>query len=80
MLAFDTGPGNGPMDDWVERHIGQRFDRDGALAGSGRVDDAVLGRLLGHPYFALTPPKSLDRLDFVQPLPLAAAIFWRQFC
>jgi anhydro-N-acetylmuramic acid kinase len=79
VLAFDTGPGNGPLDDWAERHTGQRFDRDGALARAGRVDTAVLNRLLGHPYFALTPPKSLDRLDFaaslaasgVNPLPPA---------
>jgi anhydro-N-acetylmuramic acid kinase len=68
MLAFDTGPGNGPLDDWAERHTGQRFDRDGALALAGQVDDAVLQRLLGHPYFALTPPKSLDRLDFAASL------------
>ena len=68
ILAFDTGPGNGPLDDWAERHTGQRFDRDGALARAGRVDAAVLRRLLGHPYFALTPPKSLDRLDFAASL------------
>ncbi len=68
MLAFDTGPGNGPLDDWADRHTGQRFDRDGALAASGRVDAAVLRHLLAHPYFALTPPKSLDRLDFAASL------------
>ena len=64
MLAFDTGPGNGPMDDWVMRHTGQAYDRDGTLAGSGQVDVAVVGRLLSHPYFGLPAPKSLDRLDF----------------
>ncbi|HVY15863.1 MAG TPA: anhydro-N-acetylmuramic acid kinase [Rhodopila sp.] len=68
LLAFDTGPGNGPLDDWIERHTGQRFDRDGALARSGMVDDAVLQRLLAHPYFTQTPPKSLDRLDFAASL------------
>lgn len=68
MLAFDTGPGNGPLDDWAERHTGQRFDQNGALARSGRVDDAVLQRLMAHPYFAQTPPKSLDRLDFAASL------------
>src|SRR5580658_1168423 len=45
LLAFDTGPGNGPLDDWVTRHTGQAFDRDGALAAAGTVDQAVLGRL-----------------------------------
>jgi anhydro-N-acetylmuramic acid kinase len=68
LVAFDTGPGNGPLDDWVARHTGERFDRDGALARTGRVDAAVLGRLLGHPYFARPAPKSLDRLDFASSL------------
>lgn len=68
LVAFDTGPGNGPLDDWVSRHTGERFDRDGALARAGRVDRAVLGQLLGHPYFARPGPKSLDRLDFAAAL------------
>ncbi|MFL5254453.1 MAG: anhydro-N-acetylmuramic acid kinase [Rhodopila sp.] len=64
LLAFDTGPGNGPLDDWTARHTGQAFDRDGALAAAGRADEAVLRRLLAHPYFRQPAPKSLDRLDF----------------
>jgi anhydro-N-acetylmuramic acid kinase len=68
MLAFDTGPGNGPLDDWVTRHTGQAFDRDGILARSGKVDTTVLGRLLSHAYFARPAPKSLDRLDFSRSL------------
>jgi anhydro-N-acetylmuramic acid kinase len=68
LLAFDTGPGNGPLDDWVFRHTGQAFDQDGALARSGRVDSDVLARLLAHSYFGLPGPKSLDRLDFGKAL------------
>lgn len=68
LVAFDTGPGNGPLDDWVGRHTGQRFDRDGALSRAGAVDAAVLQRLLAHPYFSKPPPKSLDRLDFAAGL------------
>ncbi len=68
LVAFDTGPGNGPLDDWAARHTGERFDRDGALAGAGKVDAAVLARLLAHPYFARPAPKSLDRLDFAHAL------------
>jgi anhydro-N-acetylmuramic acid kinase len=64
LLACDTGPGNGPLDDWVAAHTGAAYDRDGALAAAGRVDAAVLARLLAHPYFARPAPKSLDRLDF----------------
>jgi anhydro-N-acetylmuramic acid kinase len=68
LVAFDTGPGNGPLDDWVARHTGQSFDRDGALARTGMVDRAVLGQLLSHPYFFRPAPKSLDRLDFAAAL------------
>jgi anhydro-N-acetylmuramic acid kinase len=68
LLAFDTGPGNGPLDDWVVRHTGQAYDRGGALAGAGQADQSVLGRLLLHPYFEQAPPKSLDRLDFAAVL------------
>ena len=64
LLAFDTGPGNGPLDDWMFHHTGQAFDAQGALARSGRVDREILSRLLSHHYFALPGPKSLDRLDF----------------
>jgi anhydro-N-acetylmuramic acid kinase len=68
LLACDTGPGNGPLDDWVTRHTGAAFDEDGALARGGVVDQAVLGRLLADPYFARPAPKSLDRLDFADTL------------
>ena len=68
LVAFDTGPGNGPLDDWIFAHTGDRFDRDGALARAGTADAAVLTRLLGHPYFQAPAPKSLDRLDFSRAL------------
>jgi anhydro-N-acetylmuramic acid kinase len=68
LLAFDTGPGNGPLDDWVRQHTGAAFDRDGRLSGVGTVDRTVLPKLLGHPYFAAPAPKSLDRLDFAAAL------------
>jgi len=64
LLAFDTGPGNGPIDDWCARRAGLRFDKDGALAASGKVDRTRLERFSEHRYFARKPPKSLDRGDF----------------
>ncbi len=65
LIAFDTGPGNAPLDDWVLRQTGEPIDRDGRLAASGRVNAAALSALedgLG-PYLTKVPPKSLDRLD-----------------
>jgi anhydro-N-acetylmuramic acid kinase len=64
ILAFDTGPGNAPIDDWAHRHAGKPIDEDGALAAKGKVDNEVLERMLQHDFFAKTGPKSLDRLDF----------------
>ena len=63
-IAFDTGPGNGLIDQWVERHTGKRYDKDGRLAASGTADEAVIARYLANPYYDRVPPKSLDRLDF----------------
>ncbi len=61
ILAFDTGPGNALINDWVRQHTGEELDRDGAYALKGTVDGACLSRLLQNPFFPLTPPKSLDR-------------------
>jgi anhydro-N-acetylmuramic acid kinase len=68
LIAFDTGPANGPLDDWVRKSAGLDYDRDGHLALAGQADGAVLERLLAHPYLAAPPPKSLDRLDFDRAL------------
>jgi anhydro-N-acetylmuramic acid kinase len=64
LLAFDTGPGNGLLDDWTLARTGQPFDADGRLAASGTASPEILEALLAHPYFALPPPKSLDRNAF----------------
>ncbi len=64
MLAFDTGPGNGPLDAWVRRHGAGDMDAGGALAARGRVDVQALEALLNAPYFVQEPPKSADRWDF----------------
>ncbi|MGH8446455.1 MAG: anhydro-N-acetylmuramic acid kinase [Solimonas sp.] len=61
VFGFDTGPGNALMDDWIQHHDGARFDRDGAWAGSGRVDAALLERWLAELYFAAPRPKSTGR-------------------
>lgn len=64
IIACDTGPGNGPLDDLAQTYLRQAYDKDGVWAASGRVDETRLCKLLSHPFFALPPPKSLDRLSF----------------
>ena len=71
VLGFDTGPANCLMDAWSLHVRGTPRDDGGAWAQSGRVDDALLTRLLDEPYFALPPPKSTGReqfnLDWLDP-------------
>jgi anhydro-N-acetylmuramic acid kinase len=56
--GFDTGPANCLMDLWTRRHQGTDFDRGGAWAASGQLDQPLLDRLLSDPYFKRTAPKS----------------------
>ncbi|WOJ88855.1 anhydro-N-acetylmuramic acid kinase [Methylocapsa polymorpha] len=63
-IAFDAGPGNALVDDLMLARTGAAIDRDGAAAAKGKVDEALLSELLAHAFFALEPPKSLDRNDF----------------
>jgi anhydro-N-acetylmuramic acid kinase len=64
LIACDTGPGNALLDDFMFRKTGQRFDCEGRMAAQGDADEAWISRGLEHPFFALPPPKSLDRNDF----------------
>jgi anhydro-N-acetylmuramic acid kinase len=78
VLGFDTGPANCLLDSWALAHRGVACDEGGAWAASGRVDEALLGRLVHDPYFALPPPKSTGRehfnLDWLHPqLPAGVA-------
>ncbi|KZD12645.1 anhydro-N-acetylmuramic acid kinase [Oceanibaculum pacificum] len=64
LLAFDTGPANALLDDWVLRHTGQPYDEGSRLARAGVADRVRIDTVLEGPYFARKPPKSLDRDDF----------------
>src|SRR4051812_2035278 len=50
VLAFDTGPGNAPIDDWMHRHSGRPVDEDGAFAATGRANDAALDKMLANSF------------------------------
>ena len=64
LIAFDTGPANAPINDFVREVAGLDYDKDGALAAAGVVDEKRLAELLNHPYFNEPFPKSLDRFGF----------------
>lgn len=62
--AFDTGPANGLIDDWVQRHSGARYDAGGALAAAGEVDETALAAMAGSGSGSAAGPRSFDRADF----------------
>jgi anhydro-N-acetylmuramic acid kinase len=64
LIACDTGPGNALLDDFLRLRTGDPLDTDGRKAAAGTVDALTVERLLAHPFFALPPPKSLDRNEF----------------
>lgn len=61
VTGFDTGPGNALLDDWVQRHTVEPYDRDGQWAAAGTPDAALLSACLADPYFDLPAPKSTGR-------------------
>ena len=64
VMAFDTGPGNMVIDAMSERLFGRPFDRDGKIAASGLVVEAVIAETLWAPFFRLRPPKTAGREEF----------------
>jgi anhydro-N-acetylmuramic acid kinase len=64
LIAFDTGPGNALINDWMLRKTGAYLDSSGATAAQGQVDEEAVIAFLSDGFFAETPPKSLDRNAF----------------
>ncbi len=64
LLGYDTGCGNILMDIWVKEHLGVAYDKDGAWAKSGCVNEKLLNSMLNDPYFLLNYPKSTGREYF----------------
>ena len=64
LTGFDTGPGNGLLDQWCQRHQGVPYDGSGVWSGTGKVNDALLAALLAEPFFSAQPPKSTGREYF----------------
>jgi anhydro-N-acetylmuramic acid kinase len=62
--GFDTGPGNILMDSWIQKHLNQVYDANGAWAASGQVHQGLLLCLQSHPYFLQPTPKSTGREAF----------------
>jgi len=64
LMAFDTGPGNALIDDWMTKTTGAPHDAYGTTAQAGCVQQSVVDFFLNHSFFSQPPPKSLDRNAF----------------
>jgi anhydro-N-acetylmuramic acid kinase len=64
IIGFDTGPGNGLMDAWIQKEKGVLFDVHGDFASSGQVHLSLLEQCLKDPYFKAPHPKSTGREYF----------------
>ncbi|MEM7188724.1 MAG: anhydro-N-acetylmuramic acid kinase [Pseudomonadota bacterium] len=67
LVAFDTGPANALVNDWMQQKTGQPIDPDGAAAAKGSVAWHLLRGNAAQAYLDRRPPKSLDRNAF-QPV------------
>ena len=64
LAAFEVGPGNVLIDQWMQTRMGAEMDFDGLWAAKGMIDQRLLKKLMSHPYFSKLPPKSADRDEF----------------
>ena len=67
LAAFDSGPGNMLIDQWIEAHTGKAYDKGGQMAARGKVVPALAERYLASPFFSANIRRSLYRGDFLPP-------------
>lgn len=58
LLGYDTGPGNGLMDKWIQQHQKKDYDNGGQWASQGNIIEPLLESLMNTPYLKESPPKS----------------------
>ena len=63
FFAYDIGPGNCLIDDWVRNNKDLKFDKDGNYANIGKVDDLILNQAIDNFEFK-SYETSLDVKDF----------------
>ena len=64
LYAFDCGPGNGLIDQWMFLKTGSPMDRNGEAGLRGTVDEKIVNSYANHPFFSNKKPGSLDWRSF----------------
>jgi len=62
MFASDIGPGNCLIDEWVRNNTNEKYDKDGIIAKSGKINELILNQALDN--FEGNLNSSLDIKDF----------------
>src|SRR5690606_30174288 len=62
VLAFDTGPGNMMIDILTKKYFNYDYDKNGAIAFKGSVNEKLFNLMIEHDNFIeIKPPKSTGR-------------------
>ena len=63
LEAFDSGPGNCMIDEWIRKNSKYKFDQNGSIAKSGKINQLTLNQAIDN-FNIGTFEKSLDIKDF----------------
>ena len=63
IFAFDIGPGNCLIDEWLRKNSNRKYDNNGELANSGKVNELIFNQAIEN-FRISTIEESLDIKDF----------------
>ena len=63
ITAYDIGPGNCLIDDWVRKNSNKKFDENGNISKAGKIDQLITNQIIEN-FNIDTYEKSLDIKDF----------------
>ena len=64
IYAYDIGPGNCLIDEWIRKNSKKKYDKDGLIAKSGKIDELILNQAIENFTTDYNYEKSLDIKDF----------------
>ena len=64
IYAYDIGPGNCLIDEWIRKNSKKKYDKDGLIAKSGKIDELILNQAIENFSTDYNYEKSLDIKDF----------------
>jgi len=63
ITAFDVGPGNCLIDEWVRKNSNKKFDENGNISKAGKIDQLITNQIIEN-FNIDSYSKSLDIKDF----------------